>query len=340
MSPRAVGIISVALVLCMDATFAHADGRHGAMLVFPSWHVSLSEEPWANEALDDKPKSYPITNLFDGEMATAWVFEGPKWDGKGGDSWDRPLTGTPFLGGVAQWIEIRSLSGDPPLIDAIGIVNGYAKSPAVYARNNRITRIQLDAAGSPWEPKWSQAFDLEPVMWMQIIHVPEMPAERLRITVQQVEPGPDNDLCISEIQLYHKGRAVIPRPRPLVLCSPGDACGCFCSLFLADTKCQPAHLAGIPARYWIFDYWFAPGGRLVALFGDAAGTGDEHTTTFMIADLEKARVLFTDTTLEWVTEVAWSSDSELRITAQKPDGADLTYTLDLSSRPARLTPRR
>ncbi len=340
MSTRAVAIISVALVLCLDATFAQADGRHGAMLVFPGWDMSLSEEPWANDSLDDQLKRYPITNLLDGDMATAWVFEGPKWDGTGTDSWEHPLIGTPFLGGVGQWIEIRSLSEHPPLIDAIGVVNGYAKSPAAYARNNRITRIQLDADGSPWEPKWSQAFDLELVMWMQIIHVPEMPAERLRITVQQVEPGPDNDLCISEIQLYHKGRAVIPRPRRLVLCSPGDACGCLGSLFLADTNCQPARLAGTSAPYWISDQWFAPGGRLVALFGDAAGPGDECSTVFMIADLETARVLFTDTTLEWIAKVTWASDSRLRVAAKKPDGADLTYTLDLSSRPARLTPGR
>jgi hypothetical protein len=305
--------------------------------VFAGWEVNLPEEPWASKALDSQAKRYPITNLFDGDLATAWVFEGKKWHGRGTDSWDRPLTGTAFLGGVGQWIELHSRSADPPLIDAIGIVNGYAKSPGVYKRNNRITRIRLDAGGGSWEPRWTQTFELRPVMWMQIIDLPEMSAGRLRITVEEVAFGPDNDLCISEIQLYHEGHAVIPRPTPFVLCSPGAACGCFGSLELSDSRCRRVSKAEDTSIILVSSFYFSPNGRAAVLFGNDS-TGERVVA---VVNFTNGQHLFRGTLDPYPVDARWLSDEEFEVTTLTFEDEGRTehrYRVDLRDVPPRFSP--
>jgi len=329
--------LSVAVLLLLLPCAAAADGRHGASLVFPLWEIRLPEEPYVNTELESGQKRYPITNMFDGDLTTAWVYEGPKWDGQDADNWDRPLTGTAFLGGVAQWIDIRSLSPNPPLIDAVGIANGYAKSAAVYERNNRVTRVRLDGGGTSLEPGWAETADLQQVMWMQVVSIPETRADRVRLTVEAVERGPDDDLCISEIQLFHKGRAVIPRPTPFVLCSEGAPCGCCGSLELADSQCRRVWSAGDSRRFFVRSFHFSPNGRAAVLLGDA---DDGMNQAVAVVDLANGQHLFRERLDAYPVSARWLSDEQFEVTAwewEETARTERRYRVDLSAAHAQLS---
>ena len=309
MTARGVGPILVLLVLCMRADFACAD-RCPTEAAFLRWQVLTSENAWANEELPHDMKHYPISNLFDGSLRTAWVFEGLKL-GPGDTLWGYPASpDLYFRGGEGHWIEVRALSETAPLIDAVGIVNGYAKSPAIYERNNRVTRVHIET-GPEWVPRLLKTVDLEPVMWMQIIAVPETAARPIRVRVEKVEQGSDNDLCISELQLYHRGLAVIPRPPPYLIYSPGDECGCGYSVYLVDLQgTRPSTDGRIADRDW-HSYSFSHNGRLVAL--SAYGGG------FAVVDTTTGRPLYQSGELDDVVKLEWVTSTKLRITTWADD---------------------
>ncbi len=293
-------------------------------IAIPGWRVTTSEDAWANEELPNGLKRYPLSNLIDGAVHTAWVFEGPKWDGK--EAGYRSRTGAAFLGGVGQWVDIRCLLPEPPLVDAVGIVNGYAKSPAVYERNNRITRLCLDGGGTPWEPAWAKTANLQQVMWLQVVPIPETRADRVRITVEAVEGGSDDDLCISEIQLFHKGRAIVPRPTPFVLSSPGDECGCGHAMHIVDSRGRLAHQRGLAAEcHWCICA-FSPSGKLAALSSDSGGG-------LMVVDLTTGRILHQTADITGVAELEWRDNTTLRVlTRSHETGLETRCELDLSER--------
>lgn len=78
------------------------------------------------------------------------------------------------------------------------LVNGYAKSPALFAKNSRVKTLRVDFNGKPIE----QARLLDsPVV--QAVAIPEMEVragDRVRLTIIDVYPGSTyKDTCISEI---------------------------------------------------------------------------------------------------------------------------------------------
>jgi hypothetical protein len=293
-------------------------------LAFPGWQVSTCEDAYANDELSGGLRRYPISNLLDGDITTAWVFEGPKWDGIRDEYGYVARPGHAFQGGVGQWIEICSLSNTPPLVDAVGLTNGYAKDASTYLRNNRITRISLQASDARGRRLWQQTADLKPVMWMQVIPIPETPADRITLTVEQVDSGHDNDLCISEIQLYYKGRAVIQKPPPYVLYSPGDECGCGWTAYLVDLRGRPRALAERTEDWWAPAYSFPPNGRLVAITL-VTDTGD----SLVVADLTTGRTVLRTSDPGQITAADWITNTKLRLTTRSDD-TSATREIDVS----------
>ncbi len=295
----------VLLSLLVLQGIAGAD-RTYTRVMFPGWRITTSEDAWANEELRKGMKHYPISNLVDGDLTTAWVFEGPKGDAAVIEHNHIRSTGAAFGSGVSEWIEFEAISPDAPMIDAVGIVNGYAKSPAIYMRNNRVTRIRVDGGGSSWKPEWTKSADIQQVMWTQVIPVPETRGDRVRITVEAVERGEDNDLCISELQLYHRGQAVLPVPPPHMLYSAGSDCGCGDTGYLVDLLGRPTHEEGLFAEcYWPI-LAFSKEGRRIAL-------SSRETGGLVVADVRTGRTLYEASDVGHVTDVEWTSRTEVRI---------------------------
>src|SRR5574340_870869 len=228
---RRVGLAVWLLVACL-ALPAGAD-YSPTYTAYPGWQITSSDDMWAIER-GPVGKQYPLTNLTDGDPRTAWVFEGVKWDGKPRSDAYRPITDRPFGHGEGQWVQFTSLAKDAPIIDAVGIINGYAKDAATYRRNNRITQVRLEPDGwyppetgrdATWQPKWRRVASLREGRGMQIVPIPRTRLRQLTLYVERAAGGPDNDLCISEIQLFSRGRPLLSGPTRYVLYCAGSECG-------------------------------------------------------------------------------------------------------------------
>lgn len=319
------------LALCAGflaaATAAMADWRPTEMGL-PGWRVTTSEDIWARSWTDHTAstlKRYPISNLFDGKPDTAWVFEGQKWRRPEGLT----IEGRARPGGGGQWIELTTLGPKPVAVDAVGLINGYAKSADVYTRNNRITRLAVEA-GDLWQPMTIKTADLEQTREMQVVRIREVRARTFRVRVATVARGRDDDLCISELQLYHHGRPLVAPPPPYVLYSPGDECGDGYEVFLVDRQGRPA--GPRPSGYYWGGYHFAPSGRGVAI-----EYGEPSERSIAVVDLQTARQVCDrqvikqppdgDDTLD---SLAWADDRRLRYTVEAA-GEKVRYQLDLGA---------
>lgn len=113
------GFLLILLLICGSAL-------HAQWEEFP---VLPGESLWASSALSETLGSrvyhYPPENLFDGDRTTAWV-EGIPGEGFPGEG----------IGETLTVLVNRAVTG-------LALVNGYAKSPSLYEKNNRIRSLKL-----------------------------------------------------------------------------------------------------------------------------------------------------------------------------------------------------
>lgn len=131
----------------------------------------------ASSSLYDEPQKYPIANIFDNNLNTAWV------KGKLGD-------------GIGEWINV----GFEPesTLSQIKIINGYAKSKEIYMANNRVKKVMLIFSDGK-----SQEFVLKDnILDYQTIKLTKpIKTDSVRITIEEIYKGTKyNDTCISEIK--------------------------------------------------------------------------------------------------------------------------------------------
>jgi hypothetical protein len=82
------------------------------------------------------------------------------------------------------------------IISQIGIVNGYAKSDATFAKNNSIHTLT-----AIWPDGTTSALDLADSMTLQVVATGHSQAvQRLRLRIESVNGGSKwPDSCISEL---------------------------------------------------------------------------------------------------------------------------------------------
>jgi hypothetical protein len=130
--------------------------------------------------------TYEVTNMLDGDTSTAWNSDAPGPDGRG-----EVLT---------FWFT------EPVELRAVRIVNGYAKSPDLFAANHRISRATVRTDDATTEVV------LLDVIAEQEIALTVGPTAKLEIQVDDVFVGDgfDNpeltaDLAVSEIEFWTAG---------------------------------------------------------------------------------------------------------------------------------------
>ncbi len=181
---------------------------------WPGWEVRTSEKA-AN-------KDYPLTNLLDNNPKTAWVFN--RFDGYEPSTdveYVKRMT-TEFNHGIKKSITIRKGQDKTFICDGIGIINGYAKNSTIYQQNNRITKISLICSGG--KNIWSKTYSLKETLDIQKLSIPHLRLNQIRISFDEVQAGNDDDLCISDLVLYH-GKNIIPwLLTPSVICNKELGC--------------------------------------------------------------------------------------------------------------------
>jgi len=204
---------------CLFLLFLHtvmvfADHIDSAMQ-WPGWTIETSEEVGSTR--------YPITNMCDGQAATAWVFSKKKLhEAEAGISAEKPAA----THGVGVTIRVNRTAGDPVWMDGIGLINGYGKDRPTYLRNNRIQAVEITLRGRTGNP-WTAQFTLDNTRDLQHIEVPRRQVRAITLTIKHVITGPDDDLCISELALYDGKQQVPWRVTPVVVYNNSNYdCGC------------------------------------------------------------------------------------------------------------------
>ena len=171
----------------------------GSLLHFPDFVNSKKLKPKQIRSIkaSSTQKAYPIENLIDGNINTAWV------EGKT-DS------------GINEFIEIE-LANNPKLA-AIIIVNGYTKSEKTYYTNNRIKKlkVEIEFVENEHRNSFSEEIELEDIPY-QLIDIKSFTpmasilfdsgdwgtkTKRIKLTILDVYKGTTyDDTCISELFL-------------------------------------------------------------------------------------------------------------------------------------------
>lgn len=158
--------------------------------------------------VSSEQRQHPASNLSDMNLETAWVPSNK--------------------GGIGDWVEF-TFKKPTTDIAGFGILNGYQKNEKTYLENNRVEEIKVEikqtereeyddewqevySGGCYGTPKYEQVYfenlshHLSFVDFWDIVYSPEIPIEKIRITILKVSPGTKyNDTCISEI-IFLKNR--------------------------------------------------------------------------------------------------------------------------------------
>ncbi len=209
------------------------------LISWPGWTCSSTEDL----SLGRKHTSFPLTYLFDGNPATPWVFSGT---GKH-ESSDRK--------GYAVRLTIDEDRIKPVMVDSIWIMNGYNKSKALFLRNNRITELKLYADG-----RLLKTVSLSDCMGWHKISIARQYVSDLVLRFTKFAKGRDNDVCVSEIALYDRGKKIDLRMPQVVEFTEGDVdCGDAQEFHVIDRSGKKLETYDIEtASIW------SPSGRYIA----------------------------------------------------------------------------
>lgn len=178
---------------------AHADG-HGPEIQWGGWSA-YSNEIWNRDRgpLPKFPLRYPLTNLFDGNPATAWAFE----DGQ------KPVKNAEVRPSTRESAPNLTVFPDKPVeMDGVWLMNGYNRRPELFHRNDRIVRLTISIN----EKKVKDVFLTDTMGWHKI----SIPRQRVRLLLLEFTGirkgnGADHDLCVSELAFSNRGRRIAMR---------------------------------------------------------------------------------------------------------------------------------
>lgn len=156
------------------------------------WTISSSEAPGAEDATSRRFPHFKLPHLMDNNAATPWVFRGagrknvfdPTWGTRHALSFEREF---------------------PVEIDEIRLMNGYNKRPDLFRRNDRVVQIGLAING-----KKLKTAVLSDKMGWHSVSIPRRKVDAVIIELIGVRKGEgrDNDICLSELAFYNRGKRV------------------------------------------------------------------------------------------------------------------------------------
>lgn len=258
---------------------------------WPGWSVSSSED------LSEKPKysSYPLSLMFDGDPATAWVYSSTLDD--------RDKAQWPTRYGVE--LEPRR----PIVVDGLRMMNGQNQNPARFRRNNRVVQIRVTLTTG--RKKSLKTFGLSDRMGWHSVSWPRVAVNGVKIELTGLHQGRDNDVCISELQLLSHGRNIkMGMPRAVMFYDGLEGCGAALLISRAGKV-----LDGIATEVGYKDKWNS-NGRFVS--GFAFGSAPH----LWIADAWQGRIIrsIPQPGSNPEPDYAWINSNTLRLTAAKNGG--------------------
>ncbi|BCM93206.1 hypothetical protein IAD21_05094 [Abditibacteriota bacterium] len=182
------------LVMLFTVKMALGCGTGPTSVNWQDWSIKSNEMRW----LGVSHNGMPLYNLVDGDSKTAWV-----WSGLGGRV-------EKYRRGPKNLIFIRE---KPFWVDEVRILSGYAKNAALWKRNNRIKTLSISRNGDEGATWGREATPIKTVSlrdargWHRIL-LPRREVLSVGLNILDEYKGRDNDLCVSEIEFYNRGRKI------------------------------------------------------------------------------------------------------------------------------------
>jgi len=289
--------ILVAILLLFVCVPAWSDGWN-AFVEWKGWKISSNSQVY----VDKHQISYPLTFMVDGNSRTAWACSGKpnlmELDMRGYLGTKQPA--------YHPQIEIKGNA----IIDSIWIMNGYNRSPKLFARNSRVVNIGIDMDGR----RIKTACLADRMGWHKV-SVPRQRFSNLRIEFTGIRKGHDKDICISEIALYNVSRKIDFHLPTMVLFSSGAEVG-------EDGKFFVMSRSGKIVHSWDAEtsYAWSPSRRRVASL--------DYQNRLFVVNLVSGRVIYNkrirvrskkDYTLG-IDSVEWRGENEIVATICHPNG--------------------
>lgn len=198
-------------VFALASARTMADGQDTSAF-FPGWTIATSEVLYAGK----RHTSYPIANMLDGDPRTAWVFSGQEMKEP---EYRKSRWGSSYA------LEITPVS--PLRIDSVRIMNGYNKDVETFRKNDRIVELAI-YEGSKWPSERRAPIKtaaLSDKMGWHEISLPRKKYKNLILVITGIRRGKDRDVCVSELELVHKGRKLPMNKWQMYATTSGSDCG-------------------------------------------------------------------------------------------------------------------
>jgi len=247
---------------------------------WPGWRISSSEDL----SEETKYSSYPLPLMFDGDPATAWVY-----------------SATQNARDTTEWPSRYAIALEPkrPVeVDGLRLMNGQNQSLARFQRNNRVTqiRVTLFTARKPM----TRTFALPDRMGYHTVSWPRVRINKLRIQFEGIKRGRDNDICISELELFNSGRKVgWHLPRAVMFYDGTEGCT---AIYLIARNGRV--LDGIAADIGYADEW-SQNNRYVCGY---AGGGDNEDYLW-VADTWRGRIIRRIANVNFGADYGWKGNT-------------------------------
>lgn len=247
----------------------HMSSAAPSRVWWPNWTISSSEElsGGIEYSKNGYTPTFPLSLMFDGDAKTAWVYSAKSKE------FQRPFRSR-------YGIEMKPKT--PVTIDGLRLLNGQNIDRARFLRNKRVMRIRVTMEVG--KAKIVRTFSLSDKMGFHDVSLPRRKINSLRVEFIGFKNGNhDNDLCISELQLTHRGEKIdLKMPRAVMFYDGLEGCGAS-YLLRGNTM-----LDGIGLDDGSFDEW-SVNGRYVA--GENGAGGNETRSYVWIADVWQGKIV-------------------------------------------------
>ena len=158
------------------------------------WTISSSEVPGEEDATSRKYPHFKLAHMMDNNAATPWVFRGQGQKNTFSPTWGKRHALSFYRDKAVE-------------IDEIRIMNGYNKRRDLFWRNDRVVRMGIAVNG-----KKIKVANLSDKMGWHRVSVPRGKADNIVLEFVGVRKGrgADNDICVSELAFYNRGKRVKP----------------------------------------------------------------------------------------------------------------------------------
>jgi len=292
---------------------ARADGYNSYS--WPGWRLSTEEgfNLETNSGKDSNVRNnrvaFPMTQLVDGDPDTAWVWDDAVWK-------TRRNAQTNSEPSPARSFNIES--DNSVVADELWLMNGYNKREDLWKRNDRVVEIRIHLDHKP-----VKKVTLSDQMGWHKISLPRHAWKNLKIELTGIRKGggKDNDICLSELALYSRGKKIdFGMPRAVIY-QLSACCGGTGWLINRGGRVIATGGTGEGASL----EWSPDGKRVAGISGQWDESARKQRTQIWIADAMRPAVIERVRISQEYPNLRWLSKRTLQVSVQVETKRRVTY---------------